>query len=430
MQKAATPPWQNCAITCGKVVLLDSLETDEVGTGFDLRLNGERERGISVAIVDPDFERGNAVSAIVCTVRPNEATPRITRLSDMENPHALRNQGIDVVLIALDGEMERARQTIDAICHLGGLSPIIYGERPDGELLIQCMRAGVREFLHYPFEQGAIQEAFRRWARRGQLTPITRKAIGKSFAFVGAKGGCGVTAAACNFAVELAQESARSTLLIDLDLPLGDAALCLGVRSEFSALDALEEADRLDATYLSKLVSKHESGLHVLGAPGRYLRMPPMGKSVDQLLTVASKSYDYVVVDAGSKQDLVDTRLFDLASIIYLVTQVSVSELRNGHRLITECLQDYGTKIEVIWNRYTGEMFGVDDDTVEGALTLRPQWKIPNDFAAVRRMQDTAEPLEESGVRRTIKKMAIAASGMREEKPEKKKASLFGFLKA
>jgi len=36
----------------------------------------------------------------------------------------------------------------------------------------------------------------------------------------------GTTTVACNFAVELAQESGRSTLLIDLDLPLGDAALC------------------------------------------------------------------------------------------------------------------------------------------------------------------------------------------------------------
>jgi pilus assembly protein CpaE len=409
---------------------LDPLETEEIGTGFDLRSNVERERGLSVAIFDPDLERGNAVSAIVCTVRPNGATPRITRLSDVEDSQVLRSQGIDVALIALDGEIERARQTIDAICHLRGLSPIVYGERPDGELLIQCMRAGVREFLNYPFEQGAIQEAFGRWARRGRLTPITRKAIGKSFAFLGAKGGTGVTAAACNFAVELAQESERSTLLIDLDLPLGDAALCLGIRSEFSVLDALQESDRLDATYLSKLVSKHESGLYVLGAPGRYLRMPPLGKSVDQLLTAAAKSYDYVVVDAGSRLDMVDTRLFDFASIIYLVTQVSVTELRNAHRLITECLQDYNAKIEVIWNRYTGEMFGVDDETIESALTLRPQWKIPNDFAAVRRMQDTAEPLEESGVRRVIKNMAIAACGTQEEKPEKKKTGIFGFLRA
>ena len=157
----------------GKVVFLDPLE-EESGAGFDLRSNVAREGGMSVAIVDPDFERGNAVSAIVCAMRPNGTTPRITRLRDVENPQALRNHGIDVVLIALDGDKEQAQQAIDTICTLGGFSPIVYGERPDGELLIQCMRLGVREFLHYPFEQGVIQEAFRRRASRGHLTPMHR----------------------------------------------------------------------------------------------------------------------------------------------------------------------------------------------------------------------------------------------------------------
>jgi pilus assembly protein CpaE len=385
---------------------------------------------MSVAIVDADLERGNAVSAIVCTLQPSGVTPRITRLMDLEDPQALRNQGIDVVLLALDGNKERSLGTIDAICHAGGLFPIVYGEHPDGELLIHCMRAGVREFLHYPFEQEVIQEALHRRASRGQLKPITRKAIGRSFVFLGAKGGSGVTTAACNFAVELAQESQRRTLLIDLDLPLGDAALCLGIGSEFSTLDALSQSERLDGTYLSGLLSKHESGLYVLGAPGRYLRIPPLDKSVDQLLAVASKSFDYVVVDAGAKLELADTRLFELVSSIYLVTQVSVPELRNSNRLITECLQDYTSKIEVIWNRYTAEMFGIDDEVIEGVLTLPAQWRIPNDFAAVRRMHDTAEPLPESGIRRAMQKMVAAACGLREEKPDKKKAGLFGFLRA
>jgi pilus assembly protein CpaE len=412
----------------GKVVLLSSYE-ESSGTGYELNSYGERESGLSIAIVDPDFERGNAVSAVVCSMRPKGATPRITRLRDVESPQALRNQGIDVVLIALDGEQQGARQTIDVICQAGGLSPIVYGERPDGELLIQCMRAGVRDFLQYPFEQDAIQEAFRRWERRGKLTPITRKTIGRSFVFLGAKGGTGVTSVACNFAVELAQESGRSTLLIDLDLPLGDAALSLGVKNEFSTLDALRESDRLDATYLSKLVARHESGIYVLGAPGRYVRMLPLGKPLDHLLGVASNAFDYVVVDAGSRPDMADTELFHLASTIYLVTQTSVSALRNANRLITEYLQDYSTKIEVVWNRYMGEKFGVDDGALEEVLTLPAHWKIPNDFAAVRRMQDTAEPLEQSGVRRTIKKMALAAAGMQEEKQEKKKAGMFGFLR-
>ena len=395
--------------------------TEEAGNSFGTISNMDRVRGMSVAVVDPDFERGNIVSDSVCALRPRGVMPRVTRLADVGNPQVLKDQGIDAILIAVDRDKELALHTIEELCHAGTLSLMVYSEHSDEELLIGCMRAGVREFLHYPFTPDVLRDAFDRAANRDPLTPDTKKAMGKLFVFFGAKGGSGVTTAACNFAVSLAQEWKRNTLLIDLDLPLGDAALCLGVRNELSTLDALREANRLDSTYLAHLLSRHESGLRVLGAPGKYLRVPPPDESVNQLLTVACKSFDYVVVDGGSKLDLTDTRLFDLASIIFLVTQVGIAELRNSNRLITDCLQDYGSKVEIVLNRYTADMFGINDEAIEDALTRPAKWRIPNDFAAVRRMQHTAAPLQDSSIQRAIKKMAAAASGLGEEKQDKKR---------
>jgi pilus assembly protein CpaE len=410
---------------------LISPSNDNSSSNFGSNPYGDRAHAQSIAIVDPDLERRNAVSGIVCALRPNGAVPRVTTLSDVANSQALMNQGFDVVLIAVDRDKEPALRTIEALCRMGTATPMAYSQRTDDDMLIRCMRAGVREFLLYPFAPGVIEEAFGRTASRGQLTPDTKKVVGKSFVFLGAKGGSGVTTAACNFAVSLAQESKRNTLLIDLDLPLGDAALCLGVASEFSTLDALRDAERLDPTFLAKLLSKHKSGLQVLGAPGRYLRLPPPGESVDHLINMAGKSFDYVIVDAGSKWELTDTRLFDIVSTIFLVTQVGVSELRNSNRLITGCLQAYSSKLEIVLNRYTAEMFGIDDEAIESALTRPAQWRIPNDYPAVRMMHNTAEPLRESNIQRAIKKMAASSSGMQEESREKKKRfGIFGLSRA
>ena len=99
-----------------------------------------------------------------------------------------------------------------------------------------------------------------------------KKAGGKVLVFLGAKGGSGVTTLACNYAVALAQESSQSTLLIDLDLPLGDAALNLGIAAEYSTVNALQDSGRLDASFLSKLLVKHSSGVSVLAAPGKFPR--------------------------------------------------------------------------------------------------------------------------------------------------------------
>jgi pilus assembly protein CpaE len=388
---------------------------------------GGQESALSIALVDADFERRNAIAGILSALRVGGKAPRVTPLPDVGNSQMLMNQGFDVVLIAVDREKESALRTIEVLCRTGSATPMAYSQRTDDDLLIRCMRAGVREFLLYPFATGVLEEAFSRTSSRVQLAPDTKKVMGKSFVFLGAKGGSGVTTAACNFAVSMAQESKRSTLLIDLDLPLGDAALSLGISSEFSTLEALREAERLDATFLAKLLAKHKSGLQVLAAPGRYLRLPPPGPAVDQLIAVACNSFDYVVVDAGSKWELTDTRLFEMVSTVFLVTQVGVAELRNSNRLITGCLQAYASKLEIVLNRYTAEMFGIDNEAIESALTRPAQWRIPNDYPAVRQMHNTAEPLRESNIQRAIKKMATAASGLLEDAQEKKKRfGLFG----
>ncbi|MGB7264837.1 MAG: AAA family ATPase [Terracidiphilus sp.] len=382
---------------------------------------------LSIAVVDPILERRNSVVSVLCGMRTNSLIPKVTNLQEVANSGLLLSQGFDVVLLAVDGDPEAALKTIEALSRSGIVTPMAYSQHSNDDLLIRCMRAGVREFLIFPFAAGVIEEAIGRTQSRGQLTPDTKKVSGKSFVFLGAKGGSGVTTAACNFAISMAQESRRSTLLIDMDLPLGDAALTLGLTSEFSTVDALRDPERIDSMFLHQLSTQHSSGLYVLGAPGKFLRTHITTEAIDKLISVASKTFEYVVVDAGSRWDLVGTRVFDFVSTIYLVTQVSIAELRNSNRLITGCLQGYSPKLEIVLNRYKSEMFGIGAEEIEDALTRPADWRIPNDYPAVREMQNTAVPLalKQSGIQKAILVMARIASGLPAEQ-QKKRFSLFG----
>ena len=51
---------------------------------------------------------------------------------------------------------------------------------------------------------------------------------------------------------------------------------------------------------------------------------------------------------------------------------------------------------------------GVSEEHITKALTRPAQWKIPNDYAAVRKMQNTATPLAlaDSPISRLIRQMA------------------------
>jgi len=133
----------------------------------------------------------------------------------------LLEQHYDVIIIDLDSYPEYALELVESICANGLATVMVYSMKTDPDLLVRCMRAGAREFLTLPFAQSTMAEALIRAAARRPAVRTSKKAGGRLLVFLGAKGGDGVTTLACNFAVALAQESSKSTLLIDLDLPLG-----------------------------------------------------------------------------------------------------------------------------------------------------------------------------------------------------------------
>jgi pilus assembly protein CpaE len=248
--------------------------------------------------------------------------------------------------------------------------------------------------------------------------------------FTGAKGGSGVTTVASNFAIALSQESGQSTLLIDLDLPLGAAALELGITAPFSTIDAVQNIGRMDSNFFGRILTKHSSGLLVLSAPDKYSSVTFSQDAVEKLLAVARQDFDYVVVDAGSASGSVYTALIEAATTVYLVTQVSISELRNANRLIGEFFTSRSTKLQIVLNRFTPRALVIDEDSITKALTLPAAWKIPSDYSVVRQAQNSATPfvLGDSPLADILRQMARAACGMAAV-PEKKKRfglGLFG----
>jgi pilus assembly protein CpaE len=245
--------------------------------------------------------------------------------------------------------------------------------------------------------------------------------------FIGAKGGSGVTTIAANYAVSLAKNSGRSTLLIDLNLSLGDAALDLGINTQYSTANALQNFAQLDFNFLSKLLTKHKSGLFVLAAPDTYFMVESLNEGVYKLLSIAKQNFDYIVVDAGSKGGSLLEILAKESSTVYLVIQVGVPELRNANRLILNAFKTSRDKLQVVLNRYTPRMLGIDEESINKALTMPVRWKIPSDYHAVRNAQNTATPLalNDSPISKAIGKMTREVYGSPEIAQKKKRFKLF-----
>jgi len=343
--------------------------------------------------------------------------------SDLNDVPAMLGNVYDVVLVDLDSNPESAFDLVESICTHGLGTAMVYSSENDPSQLLRAMRAGAREFLRIPFDPAAIAEAL---VRASALHPAVRppkKADGRMLVFLSAKGGSGVTTLACNYAVALAEESGQKTLLIDLNFPLGDAAIDLGIKAQYSTVNALQNSSRLDSSFLATMLVKHDSGLIVLAAPTELATTHFSDDAIDKLLEVARQDFDYIVVDAGSRLDLQHTHLFDRTATMYLVTQIGIPELRNSNRLISKLSSIGGPKLEVVINRHDPHNMGLSDEHIAKALTKPADWKIPNNYPAVRRMQNTAKPLtdEDTEIARAIRQMTRPITGQPAPAPAEKK---------
>jgi len=193
--------------------------------------------------------------------------------------------------------------------------------------------------------------------------------------------------------------------------------------------NALQLTDRLDAGLLSKLVVKHGTGLSVLASPSEFTDSITPLESIDKLVSVAREAYDFVVVDAGSRIDLLNTSLFDKSAIIYLITQVGISEMLNANRMVSKFFFTRDETLQIVLNRYKPSDLLFDEKKITEALTRPAQWKVPDDYAAARRTRETSSPmvLVDSAIARAIREMAKSAAGLLTEKNAKR--GFFRFLR-
>ncbi len=358
-------------------------------------------------------------------VRLKEYSSFPPKLEDL--PDTLQN--FQVVMVDVDCDPNYAFDLVEAICASGRTYVMAYSAQADMKAAVHFMRAGIREFLTLPLDTAEITAALGRAVAHHAAPQQEPGETGKLFVFLGTKGGCGVTTLSANFALALAQESDRETILIDLGLPLGDVAINLGMVTSYSVASALQHPARLDANFLSNLVVKHSSGLSVLAAPSDFPEKPPSEGAIDKLLKVARQSFDYVVVDAGSRVDLMNSTLFAESATVYLITQVGISELLTANRMVTSFFIARGENLQIVLNRYKPSDLLFDETQITKALTRPAQWKLPDDYAATRRKRETATPMVmvDSPISQIIRQMAKTAAGLVPEKNAKK--GFFSFLR-
>ena len=380
---------------------------------------------LSIALIGPDEARRSVVAKALAETRRAKVREFNSYPPELKYLQPMKAQ-FDVLILDLDSEPDFVLDLVERASVNDAVTIMVYSESRETKLAVRAMRAGVREYLLLPLEQGAVAEALTRIELLLQEKPAPREAAtGSLLVFVGSKGGAGVTTVACNIAIAMAQTAEQRILLIDLALPIGDAALCLGIAANYSTDDALKNIERLDATFLQDLLEKHRSGVFVLAAPTNVPEVEVSKESIAKLIAVARRGFDHVIVDAGSRIDVAAKTLFKDASTVYLVTQTGISDLRNSNRLIAQFFAAGKPNLEIVINRFESRLLeSVNEDVIAKAIGKPVRWTIPNDSAAARELQYGETGVADTAISRICLKMASSINGSPAPQEIKKRAGL------
>jgi len=340
----------------------------------------------------------------------------------------------DICIVDFDRDRRKAASVAENI-HSAAPDTAIFAVSTDTQPdhIIQAMRSGCSEYLLKPMGREQLLNAVARVGgrRKERLQPSRAQVL----AFMGAKGGCGVTSLVTQLGALLSTTLSRKTLIIDLHPDFGDTALYLGLtKYRYHFFELVENNDRLDAELLQSFLAKHSSGLELIPAPeGNDQPRRIVPGAVAQTLDFLRARYDYILVDMPPGLSDENLEMIRHCDQLHVVTVAEVSALRNVVRHL-----DYLTRKEiprdrfrVILNRHQKRSL-ISDGEIEKTLGQRIYWKVPNQYAHVVKAINGGDPVAElssSEVTKNLKELASilgAKPGTNEKKKEG--TGLLGFL--
>jgi pilus assembly protein CpaE len=268
----------------------------------------------------------------------------------------------------------------------------------DPKILMQAMRAGVKEFFTQPLDASEIRAALERLKER-QTKEGERKGLknGSIISVFGSKGGVGTTTVAVNLAVSLAQgKDKKQVALLDMNTLFGEIPLFLEMAPKFHWGEITKNIERLDGQFLLNTLTPHKTGVQVLPSPA-YLNghVRPTPDTMSRLLALMKQMFDYIIIDAGQSTDDTSIKVLEVSDTLMLITILSLPCLANTNKLLRS-LTDLGyvpkEKIKVVLNRYIkrGEI-SVSD--AEAGIGRELFWVVPNDYDTSMSAINSGRPL-------------------------------------
>ena len=191
--------------------------------------------------------------------------------------------------------------------------------------------AGADDYMVKPFEPKELQARAQALMKRAPIGGAADQELtSKTLAVFSLRGGVGVSSLAVNCAAGLAKIWEKPVVLVDLAVLSGHSALMVNtpIKNTWADLARLP-IEEINLDLINSVLLPHSSGLNVLAAPKKAEETEILtGELVKHVLSILSRSFEYMVIDLPSNFDPITVSALDLASEILYVMAPDLASIR------------------------------------------------------------------------------------------------------
>jgi len=243
----------------------------------------------------------------------HEPTPPLIVVECMKDPETLL------------WEVDQLAEVCDA-----GTKVVVVGATNDILLFRELMRRGVSEYLVAPLQPLQLISAI-----GGLFADPAQPFVGRSIAFVGARGGAGSSSVAHNTAYAMSERIGANTVIVDYDLPFGTAGLDFNQDPLSGVADALGQPDRLDPVLLDRMMVRCTDKLSLFAAPATLdVDWDISPEAFEEVTTQIRGTAPFVVLDLPHLWSGWMRRTLIAADEVVVVATPDLASLRNAKNMI------------------------------------------------------------------------------------------------
>jgi pilus assembly protein CpaE len=339
-------------------------------------------RGI---LICPDVDLNERLDTVLHEIGIVSVTRTLDHYpNSLELLRFLRAHAPQVIFVSTESTTKALEIAREVEKNTPGVQLVAVSRFCDPQILLEVMRAGIREFASLPFDRPALTESLLRIKDALEARPPEIEATDQVFSFLPSKAGVGTSTIALNASIAMSRLPNTNVLLTDFDLNSGMVRFMLKLDNSYCVTDAAEHSLDMDESLWPSMVTTLDK-LDVLhaGKLNPDFRVEPT--QIRHLMEFMRRNYGALCFDLSGNLERYSLEIMHESKRIFLVCTPEIPSLHLAREKYVYLKQlDLADRVCVLLNRCQKRPL-ITPQQIEQLLGLPVQMTFPNDYQGVQR---------------------------------------------